>query len=100
MSDVDIPVVEVSEIRDGVEWFRHGDEEGCQCARCGSSCTFEDCYECAGDGYFEGYDEEDEDVFLDCKTCGGNGGWHVCLSGAAWCLAHPIAGREEQEGAG
>lgn len=61
---------------DGREW-------DCQCARCGSSCSHEWCWDCNGDcecGH--------------CSTCRGHGGWWCCLSSLEWCRAHPIKGRE------
>ena len=73
---------------DGREW-----EE--QCARCGSSCHYVDCWECGGEGA-AGHDCGDDtccclhpDDNVRCDTCHGHGGWYECLSGADWCEAHP-----------
>lgn len=74
--------------RDGRQW------EG-QCARCGSSMTHEECNECCGEGYVEEENEYDEEVAETCHTCGGSGGWWVCLSSSEWCEANPLKGREK-----
>ena len=90
--------------QDGREW-------DAQCARCGSSVEFEDCWYCGGEGFtapgalYEEdplwYDPEDSEP---CRECRGNGGWLVCVSsghgedadsGPNWCEAHPMKGREE-----
>lgn len=71
-----------------------------QCARCGSSVSFQSCANCGGEGY------EDHDCFDDscccldpgedvCSWCRGEGGSHVCLSSREWCHTHPMPGREE-----
>jgi hypothetical protein len=65
--------------RDGREW-------DCQCARCGSSCTFIDCWDCNGIAYEEWAEQ--------CRTCDGRGGYEVCISGDEWCEVNPIKGRE------
>lgn len=65
-------------IRDGVEWFSTGEDEECQCARCGSSCSPE----------VTGY------------GCGDGVVVYVCLSSPEWCKSNPIRGREFQCGAG
>jgi hypothetical protein len=77
---------------------RDGNEYDCQCARCGSSCDYQRCDECE-DGY-SGHDcGEDccccacpEDNVV-CDLCDGHGGWHRCLSSAAWCHGNPLPGR-------
>lgn len=80
-----------------------GKQYDCQCARCGSSCDWEECDWCAGEGV-DGHecgedccccvDPEDN---IECDICAGAGGYWRCLSSVEWCLANPIAGREEQE---
>jgi hypothetical protein len=77
-----------------------GDWE-CQCARCGSSLMWEDCYGCAGEG-LRGHDcGEDTCCCLDpednveCSNCGGSGGHYDCVSGREWCTANPMMGRED-----
>lgn len=81
-----------SEIQGGVEFFE--DETGRggeQCARCGSSVYFEDCWECDGEGTVDGDGFECE--VEDCPACLGLGGrWHCC-SGRDWCESHPMSGR-------
>lgn len=78
-----------------------GSEEDCQCARCGSSCYFADCYECGGEG--EVQDCRDWNLggliedYMTCRHCRGTGGWWICCSGADWCEANPIPGRESIE---
>ena len=74
--------------RDGREW-------DVQCARCGSSCVFEDCDYCGGEGYNESDDwQDDEDALYPCDVCRTRGGHWACCSGAEWCEAHPNEGRE------
>lgn len=69
--------------RDGRTWEP-------QCARCGSSMSFEDCDNCAGEGWIEDDDwQADEGDGWDCDWCRGAGGHWVCLSSAEWCEAHP-----------
>lgn len=72
--------------------------EGC-CARCGSSCDWQSCEHCGGEG-FDGHDcgddtccclRPDENVL--CHICEGYGGWSVCLSSREWCEANPLDGR-------
>lgn len=81
---------------DGREW-------DCQCARCGSSVVYDDCYHCGGGGVVspddwdaeDGWDgEEDEE---NCTECGGLGGFPCCISDADWCEARPRPGREQTE---
>jgi hypothetical protein len=64
--------------RDGREW-------DCQCARCGSSCSRVDCWECFG---------ECDPECGQCSECRGRGGWWACLSSLEWCRANPIKRRE------
>lgn len=97
--------IERSRIVNGIEFFRIVSHDGetanviddCQCARCGSSCTFVDCDNCGGEGTIEDDDwQADEGDCHPCDWCHGSGGWWRCLSSRAWCLAHPRQGREEQ----
>lgn len=86
------------EIKDGVEWFSSDpNNQDCQCARCGSSCNFRDCWTCGSAGEVEedcGDDAWPETDYVLCRSCGGTGGsWH-CISGPEWCNAHPMEGRE------
>ena len=84
---MDSAVIAIRPPNDGREW-------DCQCARCGSSVTYEPCGSCGGDGEWEvaeDYWGNTEEVR--CDDCDGRGGWQVCLSDAAWCEAHPIEGR-------
>lgn len=103
-------MAETTRIVDGIEHFtiRLADgrtEEGEQCARCGSSATWVDCYHCGGDDEALGSDCIDDlchggecihgySGFIRCDICRGKGGWWRCCSGSAWCEAHPMAGRE------
>lgn len=71
------------------------------CGRCGSSVTFEDCWDCGGDGVV-GHDcGEDTCCCLypednvRCGTCLGEGSRAVCLSSPEWCEAHPMPGCEK-----
>lgn len=73
----------------------------CQCARCGSSMDFENCSDCCGGGETEpGELHEYDPLFYrmsdtrPCYGCGGTGGDWWCLSGADWCEANPLTGRE------
>jgi DnaJ-class molecular chaperone len=81
-----------------VEFFTIGDREEVQCARCGSSISFEDCPECGGDGWVESPDEDSwawmEDELERCGVCAGAGGWWVCLSSEDYCRSNPMPGRE------
>ncbi len=75
--------------RDGREW-------DCQCARCGSSMSFEDCDNCGGEGWIEDDDwQADEGDGWDCEWCHGEGGHHLCLASSDWCEANPIDGRSD-----
>lgn len=71
-----------------------GSEEDCQCARCGSSCSWFDCEQCH-DGYVErdSWDGCGEPYETRCEYCRGRGGWWYCCSGADWCEAHPMDDR-------
>lgn len=76
---------------DGREW-------DCQCARCGSSCDWSDCWDCH-DGYSHHDCMDDCCCCLDkspnvvCDECHGHGGWWECLSSGSWCNANPLEGR-------
>lgn len=73
--------------RDGRTWEP-------QCARCGSSMSFEDCDNCGGEGWIEDDDwQADEGDGWDCEWCRGEGGHWACLSSRAWCDANPRDGR-------
>jgi hypothetical protein len=67
-------------------------EQDVQCARCGSSMDWTDCYACGGDGELEEPDE-DKSVTSPCYSCDGKGGEWICLSGYAWCELNPKKGR-------
>lgn len=78
---------------DGREWE-------CQCARCGSSLTWESCGACGGEGSTgvgELYEEDplwyDPDDTEPCHQCGGECAWPVCLSSSEWCETHVLEGR-------
>jgi len=74
----------------------------CQCARCGSSLDWESCDHCGGEGG-RGWDDlqfedpfwYDENDFIPCDICEGEGGWWLCLSGEKWCDENPLPGRED-----
>jgi hypothetical protein len=79
---------------DGREW------EG-QCARCGSSISWEECENCGGEGV-SGHDcgEDccccaDPEENVQCDACRGRGGFNVCVSTPEWCQAHPSLGRRK-----
>ena len=59
---------------DGRDW-------DCQCARCGSSATLEECDFCCGNG--------------ECEMCHGAGHWWACLSSSEYCIGNPLPGREQ-----
>jgi hypothetical protein len=71
-----------------------------QCARCGSSVTFEECWQCGGEGLFGHECGEDCCCCADqsdnerCDICGGSGTIPHCLSSPEWCEAHPLPERE------
>lgn len=87
-------VIATSPPPDGREW-------DCQCARCGSSLSFEQCEHCGGEG-LDGHDCGEDtcccgapDVDnVECNVCLGRGSFPVCLSSAEWCQANPLPGRE------
>jgi hypothetical protein len=80
---------------DGRDW-------DCQCARCGSSCYYRDCWNCE-DGYSHHNCGDDccccafPEPNVVCDICDGDGGWNCCLSSAEWCQANPLPGRENVE---
>lgn len=75
-----------------------GRQYDCQCARCGSTLSFEDCWECGGDGYVaDDVDGFDGDDVVPCNVCAGEAAFPVCISTEEWCKAHPIQGREDIE---
>ena len=88
--------VSPNRIRNGIEFFRVGDEDDCQCARCGSSCYFADCDNCGGEGEIEDDDWQCEGEYHRCDWCRGVGGWWRCDSSEAYCEANPALGRENQ----
>jgi len=58
------------------------------CRECGSSMTWEDCWNCGGEGYSHHNCGEDcccclypEDNVL-CDICNGEGGYWICLNAA------------------
>lgn len=74
------------------EMYATGLEIDCQCARCGSSCYFETCSECGGDGYE--YGDCEVEMVGTCDCCRGYGGWQSCMSSDEWCNAHPLPSSE------
>ena len=52
------------------------------CPVCGNVREFEDCYECAGEGFTDDYEEDPINAvpgeFSVCSVCRGQGGWWVC----------------------
>lgn len=88
-------------VEDGIEWYevpgRPGSED-CQCARCGSSCGWQNCWNCGGTGEIEDTSDWTLGGLIEeydrCDHCEGYGGWHYCLSGRAWCEANPLPARE------
>ncbi len=73
---------------DGRDWE-------CQCARCGSSMSFQECDNCDGNGEIEDDDWQADDEYYTCGWCGGDGGAWVCLSSPDWCDSHPNEGRAD-----
>lgn len=77
-----------------------GKQYDCQCARCGSSCDWVECWDCGGDGVCDHDCGDDTCCCLHpepnvaCSTCRGRGGWQSCLSSSEWCQANPLEGRE------
>jgi hypothetical protein len=72
------------------------EEEEPQCGNCGSSVSWEDCGACDG-GLVDAYEEDplwySPGEEKRCNSCGGHGGWNVCLSGPEWCEANPLPKR-------
>ena len=84
------------------EMYAPGVEIDCQCARCGSSCDYVECWDCE-DGYSDHDCGEDcccclrpENNVL-CSICLGRDGWQCCISSEQWCKANPLPGRETVE---
>src|SRR5262249_33757859 len=82
------------------EMYRLAGEIDCQCARCGSSCDYQDCWNCDEDGFSDHDCGEDTCCCLHpepnvvCHVCGGHAGWQRCISSPEWCQANPLPGRE------
>ena len=77
---------------DGREWDN-------QCARCGSSAYFEDCYNCdCGMRHHDCGEDcccyEYPEPNVRCDVCRGEGGWWRCMSGATFCEDNPLPGRD------
>jgi hypothetical protein len=72
------------------EMYASGLEIDAQCARCGSSCEWVDCWAGCEDGY-----RSDDEYDWPCDECHGRGGWQHCISSAEWCEANPLPGRED-----
>ncbi len=88
------------------EMYATREDIDCQCARCGSSCDFVDCYNCddgdCGSDCIDDLCHGGECIHGDsgqiiCDICRGHGGWQSCLSSPEWCKANPLPGREEIE---
>lgn len=88
------------------EMYRTGENLDCQCARCGSSCDYERCYncdegslgsDCIDDLCHGGDCIHGDSGFIPCDTCNGAGGWNTCMSSPEWCKANPLPGRESIE---
>lgn len=81
------------------DFYQHGLEIDCQCARCGSSAEHHDCWNCE-DGYSDHDCGEDCCCCLDpepnvtCDVCRGHGSWHSCGSPPEFCEANPLPGRQ------
>ena len=82
---------------------RDGKEYDCQCARCGSSCDSQDCWncedgslgsDCCDDLCHGGECIHGDSGFIPCDVCRGHGHWFSCLSSPEWCEANPLPGRE------
>jgi hypothetical protein len=82
----------------GIEWYAipgREDEEDCQCGRCGSSCFFDECEWCGGEGEREVDDDEEMGFYVrQCDRCRGSRGSWRCGGSRDWCEANPLAGRE------
>lgn len=77
------------------EMYGPGLEIDCQCARCGSSCDWQECCEC--DDGFSGHECGEDccacpypEPNVVCQYCWGRGGRHWCLSSPEWCEANPL----------
>lgn len=75
------------------EMYAEGLEIDCQCARCGSSCDWQECIECY-DGQYEDADCSGVVWMNRCNACEGRGGTQRCMSSHEWCEANPLPGRE------
>jgi hypothetical protein len=83
---------------------RDANDWDCQCARCGSSCDYTDCYNCedgsCGSDCIDDLCHGGECIHGDsgqipCDICSGKGGWWSCLSSPEWCQDRPMDGRED-----
>lgn len=75
------------------------DQDEVVCARCGSSCEWEDCTNCeyGYDGHDCGEDCcccADPEPNVVCDICHGRSGWWKCVSSPEWCQTHPLPGHE------
>jgi len=68
------------------------------CERCGSSSTWEECYECCGDGEYSIDGDDGVEETYACDICLGKGGWRMCMSNPEWCASHPLPGKEADAG--
>ena len=93
-------------IEEGIEWYVSGHDDGlgedeCQCARCGSSVRWVDCWQCDEEGYSYHDCGEDCCACLDpepnviCDVCLGTCGWWRCCSTRKYCEGNPMPGREQ-----
>ncbi len=96
----------VGEIRGGIEFFKIGDRDEEQCARCGSSVEWVSCWQCSGEGSLGSaciddlcHGEEEcihgDRAVLPCDICRGSGAFPHCISSPEWCEGHPLPGREQ-----
>ncbi len=69
--------------------FDHDDVtfgEGPACPVCGEEMAWADCWNCGGEGSFDGYEQDplwyDQGDEIVCPHCDGKGGWYICVNKA------------------